>query len=96
MGVFDSCTNEWGTPSAGWGAQYGGISSGFPCDAFPKALQDGCYWRFDWFGGANNPNVSFTQVECPAAITEKTGCVRADNGDSPAMLSTSGSCDASL
>lgn len=61
------------------GAQYGGISTRSQCDAFPKALQAGCYWRFDWFGNADNPTVSFKQVACPAALTAKTGCVRAND-----------------
>lgn len=79
MGIYNGCTAEWGAPSSGWGAQYGGISSRSDCDSFPDALKDGCYWRFDWFEGADNPTVSYTQVECPAAITAKTGCVRADD-----------------
>lgn len=46
------------------------------CDHFPEALKPGCYWRFDWFQGADNPAVSFKQVACPAAITSKSGCAR--------------------
>lgn len=79
FGIFNGCTAEWGTPSTGWGAQYGGISSRSQCDAFPAHLQAGCYWRFDWFMGADNPTVSFTQVACPAALTAKSGCVRAND-----------------
>ena len=81
FGIFNGCTNEWGTPSTGWGAQYGGISSRSQCDAFPAKLKDGCYWRFDWFQGADNPAVTFKQVTCPAALTAKTGCVR--QGETP-------------
>lgn len=65
VGIFNGCTAEWGAPSSGWGAQYGGISSRSDCDAFPAALQAGCYWRFDWFEGCDNPTVEFTQVACP-------------------------------
>jgi hypothetical protein len=79
FGLFDGCVSEWGTPSTGWGAQYGGISDRSDCDAFPAALQPGCYWRFDWFENANNPTVSFQQVECPAALTTKSGCLRAND-----------------
>ena len=79
MGIFNGCTPEWGTPSGGWGAQYGGISDRSQCDSFPAALQPGCYWRFDWFQNADNPTVTFRQVQCPAALTAKTGCVRADD-----------------
>jgi hypothetical protein len=79
FGIFNGCTAEWGTPSGGWGAQYGGVSSRSQCDSFPAALQQGCYWRFDWFQNADNPSVTFKQVECPAALTAKSGCVRADD-----------------
>jgi hypothetical protein len=79
FGIFDGCVSEWGTPPTGWGAQYGGISDVSDCAAFPAALQPGCYWRFDWFENANNPSVSFQRVECPAALTVKSGCVRADD-----------------
>src|SRR6202021_2993901 len=67
VGIFNGCTTEWGAPSSGWGSQYGGISSRSDCDSLPSALQAGCYWRFDWFMGADNPAVTFTQVQCPAA-----------------------------
>ncbi|KFX92692.1 hypothetical protein O988_07166, partial [Pseudogymnoascus sp. VKM F-3808] len=70
---------QYGTPSTGWGAQYGGISSRSQCDAFPEKLKAGCYWRFDWFQNADNPSVSFQSVACPLAITNKSGCVRADD-----------------
>ena len=79
FGIFNGCTPEWGTPVGGWGAQYGGISDRSQCDSFPSALQPGCYWRFDWFQDADNPTVTFQQVECPAALTAKTGCVRAND-----------------
>jgi hypothetical protein len=79
FGIFNGCTAQWGTPSTGWGAQYGGVSSRSQCDAFPAHLQPGCYWRFDWFENADNPSVSFKQVACPAALTAKSGCVRAND-----------------
>jgi len=79
FGIFNGCTAEWGTPATGWGDQYGGISTRSQCDDFPAALQAGCYWRFDWFENANNPTVTFEQVTCPAALTAKSGCVRADD-----------------
>ncbi|RDL38601.1 Barwin-like endoglucanase [Venustampulla echinocandica] len=101
FGIFNGCTAEWGTPSTGWGAQYGGISSRSQCDAFPAALKAGCYWRYDWFMGADNPAISFKQVACPAAITAKSGCVRANDAinetpTGPASVSTwtSGSASA--
>ncbi|KAI1331041.1 RlpA-like double-psi beta-barrel-protein domain-containing protein-containing protein [Xylariaceae sp. FL0255] len=93
VGQFNACTDEWGAPPEGWGQQYGGISSRSDCDSFPDALEAGCYWRFDWFEGANNPDVTFQQVACPAALVAKSGCSR--NNDSinesptgPSSLST--------
>jgi hypothetical protein len=91
-GIFDGCVSEWGNPSTGWGAQYGGISDRSDCDAFPAALQPGCHWRFEWFENANNPTVSFQQVECPAALTTKSGCVRANDSidEAPTGASVTG------
>jgi hypothetical protein len=79
VGLFNACTDEWNAPSSGWGAQYGGISSN-TCSTFPKALQAGCGFRFDWFEGADNPEVEFERVECPAEIVAKSGCKRDDDG----------------
>ncbi|KAM7202388.1 putative endoglucanase type K [Rhypophila sp. PSN 637] len=76
VGLFNACTNQYGAPSNGWGERYGGIRSRSECDSFPAALKAGCYWRFDWFQGADNPSVTFKQVACPAAITAKSGCTR--------------------
>lgn len=95
VGIFNGCTAEWGAPSSGWGAQYGGISSATDCSTFPAALQDGCNWRFNWFEGSNNPTVSFKQVACPAAITANSGCTRADDASMPAPAVDTGSALAS-
>lgn len=74
-----ACSNQFGAPSNGWGERYGGIGSRSACDSFPQKLKAGCYWRFDWFKGADNPPVSFKQVACPAAITEKSKCIRGND-----------------
>jgi hypothetical protein len=98
FGLFNGCTTEWGTPSGGWGAQYGGISSRSQCDSFPEKLKPGCYWRFDWFANADNPAVTFQQVTCPAALTAKSGCVRSGEtptGDSNPTTAGSGGGSAS-
>lgn len=81
VGLFNACTNQWGAPPQGWGQQYGGISSRSECDGFPAKLKAGCQWRFDWFGGADNPDVSFKEVTCPKALTDKSKCIR--NGQTP-------------
>lgn len=77
FGLFNGCSDQWGVPSADWGAQYGGVPSRSSCDKLPDALKAGCQFRFDWFGQSDNPTVTFKQVACPAAITAKSGCVRA-------------------
>ncbi|KAK3336083.1 RlpA-like double-psi beta-barrel-protein domain-containing protein-containing protein [Cercophora scortea] len=79
VGIFNACTSQYGAPSNGWGERYGGIKSRSDCDSFPQALKAGCYWRFDWFKGADNPPVTFKQVACPAAITAKSGCKRSND-----------------
>ncbi|KAK7717149.1 hypothetical protein SLS63_010768 [Diaporthe eres] len=79
-GIFDGCTTEFGSS---WGAQYGGISNRSECSALPARLQAGCDWRFDWFGNADNPTHTFTQISCPAELTGVTGCVRDDDASFP-------------
>lgn len=95
VGIYNGCTDEWGAPSEGWGAQYGGISANSTCDTFPAALQAGCHWRFDWFEGADNPTVSFEQVQCPSEITAKTGCTRDDDSSEPLVTDVSTAATAS-
>ncbi|KAG8737140.1 hypothetical protein FRC10_008544 [Ceratobasidium sp. 414] len=57
MGVFtQGCAAQYGDTS-GWGARFGGVSSKSQCSQLPAALQAGCYWRFDWFKGADNPSL---------------------------------------
>ncbi|KAI1091563.1 glycoside hydrolase family 45 protein [Rostrohypoxylon terebratum] len=74
VGIFNACTEQYGAPANGWGERYGGVSSRAACDSFPADLKAGCYWRFDWFAGADNPNVSFKQVTCPSELVAKSGC----------------------
>ncbi|PSN66660.1 glycoside hydrolase, partial [Corynespora cassiicola Philippines] len=76
VGLYNACTDQWGAPPQGWGEQYGGVASRADCDDFPEKLKAGCYWRFDWFKSAGKPDVSFEEIECPAALTEKTGYIR--------------------
>jgi hypothetical protein len=74
VGLFNACTEQYGAPANGWGDRYGGVHSRADCDGFPEKLKAGCYWRFDWFMGADNPAVTFKQVSCPAEISGKSGC----------------------
>jgi len=79
VGIFDGCTSQWGAPSTGWGAQYGGVSSVSQCSQLPSALQPGCQFRFGWFGGSDNPTMTFRRVKCPAQLVSKSGSRRNDD-----------------
>ncbi|KAL8993127.1 MAG: hypothetical protein Q9169_006583 [Polycauliona sp. 2 TL-2023] len=80
FGQFDGCSKEWKATSDVWGAQYGGPSTN-QCSKFPTALQPGCGFRWGWMKGADNPNVKYETVACPAEIVAKSGC--SVNGYSP-------------
>jgi len=74
VGIYNGCQSQWGAPSTGWGAQYGGVSSDSDCSTLPTQLQAGCHFRFGWYQNSNNPSVSFQQVTCPSVLTSKSGC----------------------
>jgi hypothetical protein len=75
VGLFNGCSPQWGAPSPnGWGQQYGGVTSRDQCNQLPSQLQPGCYWRYDWFMNADNPNVNFKEVACPSQLTNISGC----------------------
>lgn len=83
VGAFPAgCTKEWNAPASGWGQQFGGVSSRAGCASLPSALQPGCDFRFDWMQGADNPAITYERVVCPAELTSKTNCIRADDGGS--------------
>ncbi|KAI9752226.1 MAG: hypothetical protein M4579_005702 [Chaenotheca gracillima] len=92
VGLFNGCTQQYGAPANGWGAQYGGISDGSQCSTFAPAIKPGCDFRFNWFEGTDNPDVDFKQVTCPAALTAKSGCAR--SGETPTGPSSVGSAAA--
>jgi len=87
VGIFDGCTPQFGGLP---GERYGGISSRSQCDSFPDALKPGCYWRFDWFLNADNPNFTFERVQCPSELVARTGCKRNDDGNYPVFTPPSG------
>ena len=74
VGIFNGCSSQWGAPSNGWGARYGGVSKIGDCNQLPSQLRAGCQWRFTWFKGADNPKVNFQQVTCPNELIQRTGC----------------------
>ncbi|KAH7043281.1 RlpA-like double-psi beta-barrel-protein domain-containing protein-containing protein [Macrophomina phaseolina] len=63
-----------------FGQQYGGIDSGDACSALPAQWQCGCGFRFGWFEGADNPQVTYQRVPCPQELVQLTGCQRTDDG----------------
>lgn len=68
------CNSQWGAPWDGWGQRYGGVGSWNDCWQLPEPLRGGCRFRFEWMQGVSNPDASFTQVQCPRELTDKTGC----------------------
>lgn len=80
VGAFDGCSRQYGSIP---GERYGGVTSRDQCDQMPSALKQGCYWRFDWFKGSDNPDFNFEQVRCPSELTSITGCTRSDDGQFP-------------
>ncbi|KAL9633006.1 MAG: hypothetical protein Q9164_004958 [Protoblastenia rupestris] len=73
FGIFDGCSTQWGATTNVWGEQYGGPKEN-TCPQFPEKLKPGCGFRWDWMKGADNPNVDFEVVACPAEIVAKSGC----------------------
>jgi hypothetical protein len=76
VGIFNGCTSQWNAPSNGWGQRYGGVGSRQECYGLPAKIRNGCLFRFDWFQGADNPTVTYSQVDCPSELTSITGCSR--------------------
>ncbi|CAF1044433.1 unnamed protein product [Adineta steineri] len=79
VGIRNACSNQWNTGTDGWGQRYGGVSSAQQCDALPEPLRNGCLFRFNWFRGADNPNMVYSKVQCPKELIDASGCKR--NGD---------------
>jgi hypothetical protein len=77
-GSTQGCTKQYGRDDV-WGADYGGVSHRDDCDALPAPLQAGCYWRFDWFRNADNPDVSWEKVTCPEQLSYTSNCRRNDD-----------------
>jgi hypothetical protein len=85
VGALSACASQWGTSDLG--AQYGGwltdCSNDTACvrQKCENAFSDlpdflaGCTWFLDWFHGANNPDLVYKRIACPAALTERSGLV---------------------
>jgi hypothetical protein len=75
FGLFNGCSSHF-PGQYSWGQQYGGVSQRSDCLLLPDVLQPGCYWRFDWFQNADNPSMTFQEVDCPSLLTANTQCQR--------------------
>jgi hypothetical protein len=83
VGLLNACSTQWGTPDLG--AQYGGFLTGCNGDhgcvrnmcntifGNKPDLMAGCEWFLGWYGGADNPNVTYERIACPAALTQRSG-----------------------
>ena len=60
-------------PGANVTNDWGGFDDKKYCKTFGP-FEEGCNFRFEWFENANNPFVDYVEVECPAVLTEKSGC----------------------
>lgn len=76
VGIFNGCQAQWDSPADGWGQRYGGLQQASDCDSLPKELQPGCKWRYTWFADSDNPTVEYEETECPAKLTDISGCKR--------------------
>ncbi|KAF2497720.1 hypothetical protein BU16DRAFT_548789 [Lophium mytilinum] len=77
----DACAAEFNVPQSVFGTPGVGVNSRSDCDNLPDAMKASCYWRFDWFLDTDDPTVDFQRVQCPAALTNITGCRRDDEHD---------------
>ncbi|UJR07256.1 hypothetical protein I4U23_011544 [Adineta vaga] len=74
VGIFNGCSSQWNAPNDGWGQRHGGVNSRDECSSLPEQIRDGCFFRFDWFKGADNPTMTYSKVDCPRELIDITGC----------------------
>ena len=44
------------------------------CVNLPESLQNGCFFKFDWLKNIQKPNITYTKIQCPKELTDKSGC----------------------
>ena len=74
VGMYNACSKQFN--GAYLGNQYGGYTNRNDCNNLPERWRDGCFWRFDWFRGADNPEVEWKEVACPQSLLDRSGCAR--------------------
>ena len=82
VGIYDGCSAQWGTSDLG--ARYGGFLTACSGDVNclknkckevftgKQELLDGCMFHAEWMGGANNPQFHYKEVDCPAALEQRS------------------------
>lgn len=72
----------------GWSASHASIKACVAqhCDSVFTSrglhdLADGCHWFVDWFQAADNPNIRYKEVECPAQLVGDSGMDRRGRND---------------
>ncbi|OQV23253.1 putative endoglucanase type K [Hypsibius exemplaris] len=88
VGSENGCGRQWAVNTSSWGQVYGGLDSRDKCEVLPVVLRKGCYFRFDWLEGANNPSVHFAKVPCPTELEEISQCRRTEFGGKMSVNST--------
>jgi hypothetical protein len=77
FGLFNGCSPRYpDIPDEDWGDRNGGVTSREGCYKLPVSMQEGCLFKFDWFRGADNPDVTYVKVDCPKELLEVSGCTR--------------------
>ncbi|ORY21349.1 glycoside hydrolase, partial [Neocallimastix californiae] len=77
FGLFNGCSPRYpDIPDEDWGDRNGGVISREGCYKLPKSMQEGCLFKFDWFRGADNPDVTYVKVDCPQELLDVSGCTR--------------------
>ncbi len=83
VGAMNGCSTQWG--SSDLGVQYGGFRS--TCGANAGCIRNmcqnafgdspelmaGCDWYIDWLQMADNPDIRYAPIECPAEIRAVSG-----------------------
>jgi hypothetical protein len=74
VGLFNGCRSQWNSLGEGWSQTYSGVASRQECNSLSSQIRDRCFFRFDWFKGADNPTVMYSKVRCPKKLVAITGC----------------------
>ena len=51
------------------------------CSILTFVLHQACYWRFDWFQNADDPDADFEEARCPQAMIDRTGLRALESSD---------------